>query len=488
MVNLLTQIGEKLKAIVGDENFSSAPQALKQYSCDYSLVPPKMPSYLVRPKSAEEIVSILKLANEFKMPVTPFSSGVHFYGTTIPSYGGIALDLRRMNSILRIDERNRCAMFQAGVTWGQLQEELAKHELMALNPLCPHATKSALTSHLEREPMLIPKFEYSDPILAMEVVLPTGEILRTGSASTPGALDPDALTSLCCPFGPGMDFYRLFQGAQGTLGIVTWINVKVEYLPKMQELFLIPFESLNDAVENLYLIQRKMIGNECFLLNNLNMANILSEQWPSDFETLRNELPPFILVLVLAGGRRRPEEKIEYEKKTLMKVCPKANMNIISVISPKFKKVLLQRLRKPWPEEIPYWKIRCDGGFEDVFFITTMNKVPKLTRLVNRIAVRNGYPIDKIGFYLQPLERARVAHCEYNFFYNPKDSTDVEKIRRLSKEIIEPLINFGAFFSRPYGHIADVVYSRSGGYAAALKVIKSILDPNNILNPNKLCY
>jgi hypothetical protein len=482
---------EELIKIVGAEYFSDDPEILKQYSKDYSLVPPRMPTYVVKPKNAEEIQKIVKLANELKMPIIPCSSGVHFYGATIPSQGGIVIDLERMNRILEIDERNRKVRIEPRVTWGQLQAELKKHDLMALNPLLPHASKSALTSHLEREPMLIPKFEYSEPTLTMEVVLPTGEIFRTGSASAPNALSPKANTDLCNPQGPGTNFFQLFHGAQGTLGIVTWINVKVEYLPKVQKIFFIPFKKIEDAIEPLYRIQRLMIGNECLLLNNFNLANILTEKWPGDFEALREALPPFTIILVLAGGRRLPEEKIEYEEEALMRVGSELLIEILPRLpgAPRrAERLILERLRSPWPEEETYWKFRYKGSCQDVFFHTTLNKVPELTELIHQLAARHEYPGRDIGFYLQPLERSRVAHCEYSFYYNPEDSREVENMRSLYVEAVESLVNMGAFFTRPYGQAADIIYNKSAAYTMALKKVKNIFDPNNILNPGKLCF
>ena len=179
---------KELTTIVGSKYVSDAPKVLKAYSKDHSFGAPRVPNYIVKPKSAGEVQEVIKLANERRMPVVPCSSGVHFNGTTVPGQGGIILDLGRMNNILEIDERNRKVKIEPGVTWGQLQSELEEHELMALIPLLPHPKKSALTSHLEREPLVIPKFEYGDPLLTMEVVFPGGDLFRTGSAVVTGAL------------------------------------------------------------------------------------------------------------------------------------------------------------------------------------------------------------------------------------------------------------------------------------------------------------
>jgi FAD/FMN-containing dehydrogenase len=145
--------------------------------------------------------------------------------------------------------------------------------------------------------MLIPKYEYAEPVLTMEVVLPNGELFRTGTASA-------ANTEEAYPEGPGIDFFRLFQGAQGTLGIVTWLNIKTEYRPKHQKVFFIPFNKIEDAVEPIYRMQRRHVGNEFFLLNSFNLALLLADEWPKDFEDYREKLPPYTLTAL--PMRRRP--------------------------------------------------------------------------------------------------------------------------------------------------------------------------------------
>ena len=123
---------EDLIGIVGAKNVSDDAEQLKPYSKDCSVNEPKMPSYVVKPKNAEEVQKVIILANERKLPVVPCSSGIHFNGDTIPVKGGIVLDLSGMNRILAIDDRNRMARIEAGVTWEQLQPELAKHDMMSI--------------------------------------------------------------------------------------------------------------------------------------------------------------------------------------------------------------------------------------------------------------------------------------------------------------------------------------------------------------------
>src|SRR4030042_2917046 len=253
-------IKEELTGIVGVKNVFTSAERLKPYSKDNSLSPPGMPGYVAKPKNAEQVQKIIKLANEKKLPVVPCSSGIHFHGDTIPVQGGIILDLSGMNKILAIDERNRMARIEAGVTWEQLQTELNKHDMMALAPLLPHHLKSALTSHLEREPVLIPKFEYTDTLMTVEVVLPDGELFKTGSACVPGFPDT-SFSDGVNPSGPcNIMWTRLLQGAQGTLGVVTWGQFKIEYRPKVDKTFFIPFKNVREATAFVSRAQPRMIG------------------------------------------------------------------------------------------------------------------------------------------------------------------------------------------------------------------------------------
>jgi len=484
------QIKRELSRIVGAENVTNEPERLRAYAKDYSLGEVRLPNYVAEPKGVEEIQEIIKLANRNRIPVVTCSSGIHFYGNTIPSQGGIILDLRRMNKILNIDERNRVVMIEPGVTWGQLQDELEGHEAMALIPLLPHPLKSALTSHLEREPMLVPKFEYADALLTTEVVLPSGELFRTGSACVPGFPNESAADGVN-PEGPGIDWWRLLQGAQGTMGVVTWANVKFEYKPKMNMSFFIPFKNLNDAAELIYRTQRRMIGHECLLLNNTVLAAILTGKWPEEYEAMKGTLPPWTLIIILSGGPRRPEEKIAYEEEALREIAiesfvPDLPTSLASI--PGLEKNFPELIRKPWPKGKTYWKFGYKGSCQDLFFITSLSRTSEFTRAISAIASKYGYPLADIGIYIQPLENGRVCHYECSFYYNPSEPRDVDKIRNLFAEAAKTVLNMGAFFSRPYGPIADMVYERAANYTLVLKKIKGLLDPNNIMSPGRLCF
>ncbi len=483
-------IREKLLEIVGRKNFFDNVAVLEAYSQDFSLAPSGMPHYVVKPKSAEEIQKIINLANEDMTPVVPVSSGVHFNGAAIPRQGGIVVDLSRMKKILEIDGDNRRVRIEAGVTWGQLTRELNKKGFRMIMPLLPPAERSVVTDYLEREVPTSTVYDYGEPLQAMEVVWPTGEIFRMGSASVDGY--PDSISKGGNPSGPGLDFYRFFQGAQGTMGVVTWANLKIESIPKMDKVFFAPVDDSGYAIEFLYRILPRRIGQECILVNDVDLAAIISEDWPDEFERLQAALPPWTLVLVVSGLLRRPEEKIAYEEKFLREVLKNEfpGMHLAENLPgfPGLHKKLLAMLRNPWPADVPYWKNRYTGACQNLFFITRPVLAPQFICMVEEMAPLYGYPVSDIGIYLQPIEHNRACHLEFHFFYDPTDDADKERMRTMYLDIARALLNEGALFTRPYGELAPIVYEKAAGYAMTLRRVKKVFDPNNIMNPGTLCF
>jgi hypothetical protein len=256
----------------------------------------------------------------------------------------------------------------------------------------------------------------------------------------------------------------------------------------MDKLFFMPFERIDDLVEPVYKIERSMLGNECFVLDSLNLAAILADD-DKELTALRDNLPPWTLVLCLSGGHRLPEEKIEYEEEALQEIALKLNFEALTSLPgvPGLQKKLLPMLRKPWAKD-GYWRLRYKGSWHGIFFHTTLNRVPEFTKAMHEVAVKYGYPTRDIDFYLQPIERARICYCQYGLHCELEDAKDVVRVRSLYLEASERVVSMGGLFTTPYGPWADMVYSRTATYTAALKVAKDVLDPNKILNPGKLCF
>lgn len=107
---------------------------------------------------------------------------------------------------------------------------------------------------------------------------------------------------------------------------------------------------------------------------------------------------------------------------------------------------------------------------------------------MNIEANKFGYPASDIGVYLQPGVQGSSYHCEFNLFFNSEIPGELQQVKELSSSATLSLLGKGAFFSRPYGPNTRVIMNKDAATVAALTKIKKIFDPNNILNPGKLCF
>jgi len=137
------------------------------------------------------------------------------------------------------------------------------------------------------------------------------------------------------------------------------------------------------------------------------------------------------------------------------------------------------------PSSEPYYKEAPKGGFADIFFLTTLDRVPSFVEVMESTAERFGYPPERVGTYIQPIQQGRNAHLEFTLYYDPADSA---KARELFDAASAALSEAGAFFSRPYGPWADLAYARCPDTVSALRKVKDMLDPDGVLNRGKLCF
>jgi FAD/FMN-containing dehydrogenase len=487
-----TLIEEKLSQVLGKENVEYKPDVLEAFSKDLSFVNPVKPACVVKVKNLEEVQSLVKLANLTQTPLIPVSSGApHFRGDTVPSSGGaIIVDLSGMKRVTHISRKHRMAMFEPGVTFGELISAVAKEGMRLNIPLAPRRSKSVLGSLLEREPVVMPIYHWdiSDPSGCFEIVFGNGELFRTGAAAGSGTIEEQwaAGGSQKEAAGPSSaSWYRLIEGSQGTMGIVTWGTARCEILPKLEEPFLIGSSNLETITDTLHWLVRLRVANECLVLNNVDVAALLANN-DKEFQKLKVSLPPWVLFFNIAAYDYFPEERIKGQIEDMTGVTKKIGMQAVKTLGKieaiEFLKIIQQ------PSSEPYWKIRYQGGCQDIFFITIYEKLDELIKTMYEAADKIDYATANIGIYLQPIVQGVNCHCEFNLFYNPQDVAETAKVKKLNSMATRSLMEKGAFFSRPYGENTSLIMNRDAATVAALKKVKQITDPNHILNPGKLCF
>ena len=280
---------------------------------------------------------------------------------------------------------------------------------------------------------------------------------------------------------------------------MTKMALQVEYLPELQEILFIPFSSIMDSLEAIKQIQRKEIGLECFLLNRFNLASLFCKDWnipqefpskkvPSEhFNELIDVLPPWVLIICLTGSPRFPEEKISYEKDALMNISSKLNINVFSTIPPleNADEYFSGLLFRPWDI---LKKFCFKGSVHSLSFKSPLKRVPEFESIIHKASKEHNYSIRHIGGYLLPIERGRAVHLEFDFHCDISSPEEVKQVKDLYFSCSEELIKTGAFFDRPYGAWAEMMYNRTGTYTKKLKELKDEIDPHHIMNPGKLCF
>jgi FAD/FMN-containing dehydrogenase len=480
-----------LESIVGPGNVYDRMEILTEYSSDQSFAPPVRPQSIVKPGNRGEVELIIKWANETLTPLIPVSSGPpHFYGDTVPQAGGsVIVDLSSLKQIIRIDRRNRVATIEPGVTFPELIPALEKEGLAPLMPFMPRSSKSVLTSFLERTPITTPRFHWEsmDPLCSVEVVYGNGETLWTGSAGCPGTVEEQLLAgrALMRGMGPGqVDFNRLLQGAQGTMGIVTWGTVRCRPLPKAQKMFLVPSDSPGPLTEMAYRITYKKLGEDLLILNRSNLASAVG-QTKEEIGSLKAGLLPWILVLGIDGAGLLPEEKIGYQEIEASKIAHQLGLEL-KTESPGIDAEAIKALFHPC--EGTYWKQRHSGGSSDLFFLTTMDKAEGFIDKMKELAGAHHYDASNMGVYIQPCVQGTNCHLEFNCPYEPDNPDDKRKMKEFINQGCMEIAKMGGFFSRPYGEWTKVAHGRDIQAAIGQRRIKQIFDPGGIMNPGKLCF
>jgi FAD/FMN-containing dehydrogenase len=483
---------QELTDIVGPNNVFDDPQILDEYAQDRSFAVSIKPSMVVKPQNAQAVQQIVQWANRTQTPLVPVSSGPpHFRGDTVPgSAGAVIVNLSGMNRIIRIDRRNRIAIIEPGVTYCQLQPALAAEGLRLTPPLLPRVNKSVVTSLLEREPTLVPRFQWAllDPLRCLEVVWGDGELFTTGEVAKPGSLEAEWEMKMAQvgPEGPAqVDYYRLVSAAQGSMGIVTWASIKCEVLPELHRLFFVPAQKFDDLIDFTYRLLRLRFADELFVLNRSNLAAILASE-SGGIKDLTEKLPPWVLIVGVAGRSILPEERVAFQEKDITDIAQQNGLQLLRAIPGANSGETLEVLFNPSGET--GWKHRSKGDCQDIFFLTTLDRTPQFIATMQSVADSYGYPASQIGIYIQPVHQGTCCHCEFNLPFDRTDAAEESRIQQLLLSASQAMMTQGGYFSRPYGIWADMAFNRDAQTTAVLKKVKKIFDPNSVMNPGKLCF
>ncbi|HHU05774.1 MAG TPA: FAD-binding oxidoreductase [Clostridiales bacterium] len=482
---------QNLVDIVGAANVIDNPEVLASYAKDESFATPMKPWFVVKVENAEQVQNLVNWARKSQTPLVPVSSGApHFKGDTVPSVPqAVIVDLSGMKKILSISRQQRMCVIEPGVTYGELQEALAKEGMTLSTSLRPRANKSVLTSVLEVEPRLncLHQFNYVEPLRCTEVTFGDGIQMFTGEAGG-GPQDLKKQWELgkwqVHPGGPGTtDIVKMVTQAQGSMGIVTWASLKCELLPTVRKSYLVPAKKSTDLEDFVYKTIWGRVGDRLFVMNKAYLAYLMGDTVEQIAE-LKTILPNWVAPVSLSGDILLPELKVESQEYGLKEYAKQTGVHLLPEVPGVTADEVIEKASTPSGEN--YWKLTYKGGCQDIFFVTTLDKTPKFIEAMYELAIEVGYPTEDIGIYIQPQHMGTSVHLEFSLPYNPDNAREAKLVKELYTAASMRMSKLGAFFSRPYDIWSTIQLNKDAQYYMLLRKVKEIFDPDNIMNPGKL--
>ena len=446
-----------LKNIVGKEGVFTDPEELSCYSYDGSSRQ-FLPDVVVFPTAAEEISSILKLANLHGFPVVPRGAGSGMTGGSLPVRGGVVLVFSRMNRILEIDPDNMIAVVEPGVITGVLQDELKKYRLMY--PPDPASLKFCSIGGNAAEcaggPSAVKYGVTKDYVIGLEVILPTGEIMHTGVRTEKGVV--------------GYDLTHLFIGSEGTLGIMTKLILKLLPLPESKETFLLTFSDLKNATKLVGEILSSGITPCTLEYMDKTAISIVSKHIPVNLADSTEAL----LILEIDGSFNEVRE--QYSR--VADYLDRAGIDYQHTANDDERSSLWQARRAISPAS---FSLKPDKISEDV--TVPRSKIPELVMFCEQLA-------HDLDLLILTFGHAGDGNIHVNIMIDRNNVDEISKGEQARKRLFLYVVDAGGTLSGEHG----VGITKSPFISIELdhtaldvmKKIKHLFDPNNILNPGKI--
>ncbi len=457
-MTLSTTTFKRLKDIVGPAYCSNTKEDIACYAYDATAIN-CLPDAVVFPENKSQISSILHLANKDGFPVIPRGSGSGMTGGSIPVNGGVIIVMTRLNRIIKVDTDNLIAHVQPGVITGHFHRAVEKEGLFY--PPDPASSEfSTLGGNMAEcagGPRAVKYGVTRDYVLGLEVVLPTGEIIKTGVQTAKGVV--------------GYDLTRLFIGSEGTLGIITRMTLRLLPLPREVRTMTAVFDVIEKAAETVSeIIRRSIIPRTIEFMDN---ASIRCAE-----DQLKIGLPveAQAMLLIDVDGTSDETDRAVTELKEL---CISQGAKRVKVAENKEEAANLWKARKAISPAL--FKYGPDKINEDI--VVPRSKIPDMVRKINAMRAETGLIMASFG-------HAGDGNIHFNIMLDKKDKAQLKKAEDAVDALFDYTLELGGTISGEHGiGITKAPYmgKEIGPVELDLmKKIKKVFDPRGILNPGKI--
>ena len=462
-MQLNLQILQKLENIVGPLYLFVDEETRNHYGHDETedyLFPPNV---VLKPANALEISAVLKVANDYKIPVTPIGARTGLSGGALCIYGGIGLSMERLNQIIDIDEKNLQVTVEPAVITQVLREAVLEKNLSY--PVDPSSQGSCwIGGNVAENAGGARALKYGvtkDYVLNLEVVLPSGEIIWTGANTLKNAT--------------GYNLTQLMVGSEGTLGVITKIVLKLIPANKHNVLLLVPFYQANQACEAVSAIFRAGIVPSALEFMERDALEWTMKYIDGVSVQIKDDIQAHLLIEV--DGNYPEILMLEAEK--ILEVVENYKIDEVLFADSEEQKNALWKMRRAVGEAV-----KSNSIYKEEDTVVPRYELPKLLKGIKSIG-------HKYGFQSVCYGHAGDGNLHVNIIKGDLSDRVWEKeVPNGIREIFELTVSLKGTLSGEHGigyvqkNYMDIVFSKT--HLELMERIKFVFDPNNILNPGKI--
>lgn len=468
MYNQLTpEIVAQIKA-VSDHVFEGADINPDYAKDEMPIYGTKMPDLAVQPRSTEEVAAVVKICYENNIPVTPRGAGTGLAGGAVPLYGGVLIDISKMNRIVSYDMENFVVNIEAGVLLNDLASDCQSRGM--LYPPDPGEKFACVGGNVATNAGGMRAVKYGatrDYVRAMTVVLPTGEITHLGATVSKTS--------------SGYSLLNLMIGSEGTLGIITELTLKIIPAPKKVVSLIIPYKDLDTALSTVPKFKMAHMDPQAieFMEREIVLASeryVGKAVFPQKLED--TEIGAYLLVTLDGNSEDEVENMIDQAAEIVMEA---GAINVLIADTP-------TRIKDAWAARSSFLEAIMEETklLDECDVVVPVNKIAEYLAFVNKTGEECGLVIRSFG---------HAGDGNLHIYQCSNDLSGEEFKERVDKffEIIyKAATDCGGLVSGEHGigsgKIKYLVDSVGETNMALMEGIKRVFDPKMILNPGKVCY
>jgi glycolate oxidase len=453
----------KLASIVGEEYVFLDGETLEQYGRDETERLLFLPDVVVKPKSAIEISNIMQCCSMHLIPVTPRGAGTGLSGGALPQLGGVLLSTERLNNIIDIDENNLQVVTEPGVITEMLQQSVKEKGLFY--PPDPSSRGSCFIGGNIAEnsggPKAVKYGVVKDYVLNLEVVLPDGEIIWTGSNVLKNAT--------------GYNLTQLMIGSEGTLGIVTKIVLKLIPYPKYDLLMLAPFNKLEKASEAVSAIFRAGFIPSALELVEIDALKIVSRMVDSHVVPVTDDMAAH-LIIELDGNNM---DVLMQEMESIALLLEEYEARELFFADDSQQKAELWKLRRRVAEAV-----KMEGYTIEEDTVVPRAHLPSLIKGVKALGIEYDFHPVCYGHAGDGNLHIRIKK------EGIPNSHGNKEMQQILRKLFQLVYDLGGTISGEHGigliqkDYLDIVFKKAN--LRLMQGIKKVFDPLLILNPGKI--